>query len=84
MAKVTHELVVCDDCVQIIANAATSEETGSETTDIAAAALAENWPGANLVVSDDEDSRSDFSSTRCGGCGSTLAGGRTGAVVFGD
>lgn len=82
MATITHELVICDDCVQIIANSSTSAETGSETTDIAAAALAENWPDAHLAVSGDEDTRSDISSTRCGGCGTTDAGGRTDAVVL--
>ena len=83
MATITHEFLICDDCVQVIANAATSEDTGSETTDIAADALAKNWPGTNVVIaSTDESDHIDFNNTPCGGCDSTLAGGRTPAVVF--
>lgn len=84
MPTITHKFLVCDDCVQVITNAATSEETGSETTDIAAEALAKNWPGANVVISStgsDED-RIDFDTAPCGGCDTTLPGGRTPAVVF--
>lgn len=85
MSTITHKLLVCDDCVQIIANAATSEDTGSESTDIAAEALAANWPGVSLVLASmDEDDRIDFSGSACEGCGSTLAGGRSPAVVFND
>lgn len=83
MATITHEFLVCDDCVQIIANAATSEDTGSGSTDVAAEALAKNWPGVSLALaSTDEDDHIDFSSTPCGGCDTTLAGGRTPAVAF--
>lgn len=83
MATITHKFLVCDDCVQIIANAATSEDTGSESTDIAAEALAANWPGVNIVLdSTDESDRTDFATSPCGGCDTTLAGGRSPAVVF--
>lgn len=85
MSTITHEFLVCDDCAQIIANAATSMETGSETTDIAAESLAKNWPEANIVLDfSNEDDHTDFSDTPCGGCDTTLAGGRTPAVVFND
>ena len=83
MATITHNLMVCDDCVQILANAATSEDTGSETTDIAAEALAQNWPGVSVVLSStDEEDRVDFGTSPCEGCGSRDAGGRSPAVVF--
>ena len=84
MPTITHRLLICDDCVQIIANAATSAETDSESTDIAAEALAKNWPGANIVISgtDSEEDRIDFGTSPCDGCDTTLAGGRTPAVVF--
>lgn len=85
MATITHKLLICDDCVQVIAHAATSEDTGSENTDTAADALAKNWPGVNVVVaSTSDDDYEEFSPAPCGGCDTTLAGGRTPAVVFGD
>ena len=83
MPTITHKFLVCDDCAQIIANAATSEETGSESTDIAAEALAKNWPGVTLTLtSHDDEDRVDFAISPCGGCDTTLAGGRTPAVAF--
>ena len=80
MAEITHEINLCGDCVLIVANAATSEDTGSPTTDEAAERLAENWPGANIVISD--EGGEDFSSRPCDGCDQDLAGARTPAVVF--
>lgn len=83
MATITHKLLICDDCVQVIAHAATSEDTGSENTDTAADALAKNWPGVSLVISGaDKEDRVDFAIAPCGGCDTTLPGGRTPAVAF--
>lgn len=83
MATITHKFVVCDDCVQVIANAATSADTGNERTDIAAEGLANNWPGISVVLaSNAEDDHETLSPAPCGGCDTATPGGRTPAVVF--
>ena len=69
MALVTHDdLLVCTDCVQLIANA-------EGTTDLAER-VARRWPDAHLVLAGDLDTEAEFSHRTCDGCGDTLAGDR--------
>lgn len=74
--EVTHELHVCTDCVQLIAN--------TEATDEHRALVAARWPTEDLVLSYDEDFEGEFSWRQCDGCGSWLGGERYPAVVLAE
>lgn len=78
-ATITHTIEVCDDCVQVIANAATSADTGYDGTDLAAEGIVENWGSARITL---DDGYTTFATSTCEGCASRDAGGRTPASVW--
>lgn len=87
MATVTHDgLEVCTDCAQLIANGDLGgQECEHGGADDHAAAMVAVWgegPAGvlGLVLELSEETEAHFSSRRCDGCGSTLAGDRLPAV----
>ena len=68
------DLVICTDCVQLIANA--------EGTDDLADRVARRWPDTHLVVAGGPETEAEFSRRACDACGSTLAGDRYPAAGF--
>lgn len=83
MARVTHELSVCIDCLFLKANGETTEDP--DRTPLGEVA---GWDLAVACTDGQEDSHSEeclcdaFSGRRCDGCGSTLAGSRHTLVAF--
>lgn len=79
--KVTHDLAVCTDCVQIIANGEISD--GTDTGDQVAAAQVVKWGdlAAHMVLGDTDEPW--FSWSSCDGCGSPLGGDRFNAHILG-
>lgn len=92
MATITHDdLAVCDDCAQILANGEFDGECEHGDATAHADAMTEIWgEGAAgilrmvLACGEDEEECDSFSRRGCDGCGSSLAGGRHAAVVFGE
>lgn len=83
--KITHAgLLMCSDCTAIIANG----ELGQGDADADhqhALKMAARWGEhtLNLVLAGDDTDVIDFSTRRCAGCGSDLAGTRHPAVCLG-
>lgn len=72
---IADDLDVCTDCAHLLAN--------DEATDEHRAAFAaQNHQGHIVLSGTDESDDTPFSTVRCDGCGSWLAGWRTKAVMF--
>lgn len=78
---IADELLVCGDCAQVIANGEIDD--GTDRGDEIAALQVEVW-GADAwgLVLGDTDDMVDFSTRRCDGCGTYLAGERFPAAVL--
>lgn len=79
--QVTHDIDVCTDCVQLIANGEIND--GTDTGERVAAAQVAIWGplAVNMVLGDTEDSW--FAMSGCQGCGSPLGGDRMHAHIIG-
>lgn len=86
MATVTCEIVVCGDCLLLIANGELTDSDGNDIAEAHAAKITALWGDEkgswHLVPACDENCDGEFSSSQCDGCGSTLGGDRHKAVVF--
>lgn len=74
MVEISAEIMVCTDCVTLIANGEGPEEK--------AQALADKWGVMNLALSDDMYDEPEHSNRDCEGCGDPFAGDRFPAVVL--
>lgn len=73
---IADDLDVCMDCAMLLAN---DEAEPAHR----AAFAAQNHEGHIVLSGTDDTDDTEFSTARCDGCGSYLAGYRTKAVMFG-